>query len=49
MKRIVSESRKLCMFHCFLVIIHKSFKPGFHKANYDQDTDQFRVKTKRLM
>ena len=23
-------------------------KPGFHKANYDHDNDQFRVKTKRL-
>ena len=23
--------------------------PGFHKANFDQDNDQFRVKTKRLV
>ena len=23
-------------------------RPGFHKANYDYDNDQFRVKTKRL-
>ena len=23
-------------------------KPGFHKANYDHDNDQFRVKTKQL-
>ena len=25
-----------------------SIKPGFHKANYDHDNNQFRVKTKRL-
>ena len=24
-------------------------KPGFHKANFDHDNDQFRVKTNRLV
>ena len=24
-------------------------KPGFHKANFDHDNDQFCVKTKRLV
>ena len=27
----------------------KSIKPGFHKANFDHDNDQFWVKTKRLV
>ena len=30
--------------HCAL-----SIKPGFHKANFDYDNDQFSVKTKRLV
>ena len=25
-----------------------TLKPGFHKANFDHDNDQFSVKTKRL-
>ena len=25
-----------------------NFKPGFHKANFDHDSDQFWFKTKRL-
>ena len=24
-------------------------KPGFHKANFDHDNDQFQVKTKQLV
>ena len=27
----------------------KLIKPGFHKANFDHDNDQFRVKTKQLV
>ena len=30
------------------VICKVVLRPGFHKANYDYDNDQFRVKTKRL-
>ena len=32
-----------------VVVVVIGFKPGFHKANFDHDNDQFRVKTKQLV
>ena len=28
---------------------YQDIKPGFHKANFDHDNDQFWIKTKRLV
>ena len=36
--------RRQLYFICELTV-----KPGFHKANFNHDNDQFRTKTKRLM
>ena len=32
-----------------LLAVMNASKSGFHKANFDHDNDQFRVKTKRLV
>ena len=37
--------------HCWTNNVRQfdpSLKPGFHKANFDHDSDRFSVKTKRL-
>ena len=39
-------------FFVVVELYHSLFhilKPGFHKANYDHDKDQFRAKTKQLV
>ena len=41
-------SDKTVVFNNQIIIGLLLLKPGFHKANYDHDNDQFRVKTKRL-
>ena len=51
----VSGNRKNPQFLRFLGQVgtrlngNQALKPGFHKANFDHDNDQFWVKTKRLM
>ena len=42
--KLTNEFTLLWCIYFYVVV-----KPGFHKANFDYDNDQFRIKTNRLV